>query len=444
MSETASLRAGIAVTDITPPIGVDMTGYGGRPTGCTSIHDPIFARALVLQNDAKTLALVSFDTIGIDFDLRDEIRARVTEQTGIAPECLLLNASHTHAGPATETFRGLGELDAGYVASFVDRIVATVRKAATSLVPARIGRTRVPAQIGMNRRQSVGGAIHLGFNEKGVVVPHADVLRIDTADGELLATWFAHACHPTTVGGDNLAISAEWCGVAVNAVEAVCGGTAMFAQGCCGDINPKPRGTYDNLIRAGKKLGGAVIAGVEDIFTIEDAPVLDARMEVLPLAVQPPPPLEEAERELAAFTEQVEQAKREGLHRGHVWLREAARDWMAALRDYALKPDETPTTIGFEVQALRIGDFAVVGLPGEVFAEIGNAIDDASPFAQTSVLGYTNGCHGYVPTESAYALGGYEVDNAIRYYGTLMFAPESDGQLRAGAGRILQQLFDGA
>ena len=115
-------------------------------------------------------------------------------------------------------------------------------------------------------------------------------------------------------------------------------------------------------------------------------------------------------------------------------------EWLAAVREESHGAAPAPTSLPFEVQAVRIGDTALVTLPGEVFAEIGTRIDDAAPFRQTTVLAYTNGCHGYVPTASAYKEGGYEVDDAIRYYGTLMFAPASESQILTAAADALSEV----
>jgi len=435
------LSAGAATSVITPPVGVDLTGYGGRPSGCTSVHDDLYARALVLANDDVRLALVSLDVIGVDFDVLDRIRQGVTSQTGIAAEHIVLNASHTHAGPATQSLRGLGEPDTGYVERFVAAIVRTVSTAVAAAVPARVGYGRVPVQIGLNRRyRGSDGRIVIADNPHGVVAPYADILRVADEDGNTIAVWFTHACHPTTLGGDNLAVSAEFPGVAVDTVEAVEDGVAMFAQGCCGDINPIRRGSFDAVERNGRILGAAVVSGLQSITADDATPSLGACLEVVPLSLQTPTPVHEIEALVASFRTQVENAKSEGRHRGHVWLRQAWLDWALSMRARSSGQEPAQDTCPFEVQVARIGDLAQVGLPGEVFAEIGLSISDHSPFALTSVLGYTNGCHGYVPTGSAYALGGYEVSDAIRYYGTQMFAPASDSELRFAALRMLHEL----
>lgn len=439
---TNGLKAGVATTIITPPVGVDLTGYGGRPSGCTSIHDDLYARALVLDNGTCSIALLSLDVVGIDFDVLADIRLGVASATGIPSAGLLVNASHTHAGPATQTLRGLGERSPQYIAEFTRKAIETVAKAHAERIPARLGYGREPVQIGWNRRQRrPDGQIVLGGNPHGVVVPHVDCLKVETIEGKSFAVWFSHACHPVTLGGDNLSVSSEFPGVAVEVVERIEGGTALFAQGCCGDINPIRRGSFEMVQRNGRLLGAAVVAACQKIETFHTEVPLKALLQTIPLTLQPPLPLDEVDRQIESFERQVAEAKSQGLHQGHLRLRQAWLDWALSMRRYSLEPQKAPKTCPFEVQAIRIGDMAIVGMPAETFAEVGNAIADNSPFALTTVLGYTNGCHGYFPTGTAYALGGYEVHDAIRYYGTLMFAPASDGELRSAAVAMLEKLY---
>lgn len=434
------LRAGAAVRDITPPVGVDLTGYGGRPSGCTAIHDPLHARALVLTDGASTVALVSMDVLGISFELRGRLRERAAA-FGIPSSGLVLNASHTHAGPATQRLRGLGEPDDAYMEQFLNQTSEAIGEAARSLEPATLSPHRAQAHIGHNRRQHLpDGRTVLGRNRVGAVVPHADILRVRRADGGPLATWFAHACHPTTLGGGNLAVSAEFPGVAVRVVEEMCGGTALFAQGCCGDINPTQRGTFEEVEENGRALAGAVVAGAADGSAAMGELTLSSHIEVASLSLQPPPPRAELEARIAAYRATSEEGARNGVDQGRQGMLDAPLEWTTAIHELAYRGVPAPTTLDFEIQAVRIGDTALVTMPGEVFADIGNRIEAASPFRQTTALAYTNGCHGYVPTAAAYREGGYEVDDAIRYYGSLMFAPASEGELLEGARRALERV----
>ena len=423
-----SLAAGVAKRDITPPVGIDLTGYGGRPSGCTDIHDPIHARALVLSDGGSTVALVSLDVLGIDFDVRDQLRDRAMS-LGTPSSALVLNASHTHAGPATQRLRGLGEPDPEYVRRFVDATAAAIEAALASMAPARLAVTRGPARIGHNRRDRVG-----------VVVPHVDVLSVTHTDGSPLATWFAHACHPTTLGGGNLSVSAEYPGVAADSVERRHGGVALFAQGCCGDINPTERGDFPAVEHNGRTLAGAVLGALAPATGCVDDVSLAAHIEVADLSLQPAPDRGDLDALIAEAEAAAERGRDDATGRGAQRMLDASVEWLCAVRAESHGEAPAPTARPFEVQAVRIGDAALVTLPGEVFAETGSRIEAASPFQHTTALAYTNGCHGYVPTASAYREGGYEVDDAIRYYGTLMFAPSSEAEILAAAARALHEV----
>src|SRR5260221_33880 len=116
------LYAGICETDITPPLGVWMCGYAFRPTGCVAIHDPLYARALVLDDGKDSVAILSMDLLGLDFDVVDRVRAGISESTGIKPEAIMLNATHTHGGPNVREFTAMGSRDEPYTDMFVRKI----------------------------------------------------------------------------------------------------------------------------------------------------------------------------------------------------------------------------------------------------------------------------------------------------------------------------------
>ena len=46
-----TLHAGFGRAEITPKLGCKLVGYGGRDQGATAVHDPLLARALVIENE---------------------------------------------------------------------------------------------------------------------------------------------------------------------------------------------------------------------------------------------------------------------------------------------------------------------------------------------------------------------------------------------------------
>src|SRR6266567_158055 len=183
-SPMTQLLAGAAESVITPPAGIDLAGYAHRPSAAVGKHDDLYCRALVLETTgAETqpsrLALVSVDIIGFQIADADQLRRLVERETGIPAEAVLLNCSHTHAGPATMKLRGLGQRDAIYDALLARWIAGTVRAARDRLEPAALRWGETGARIGRNRReQRPDGRMVIGTNEEGPYDARVPVLRL--------------------------------------------------------------------------------------------------------------------------------------------------------------------------------------------------------------------------------------------------------------------------
>jgi hypothetical protein len=437
------LLAGAAEAVITPPAGIDLTGYANRPSAAVGKHDDLFVRALVLAADGRRLALISVDVLGFQIADADQLRRLVERETGIPAEAVLLNCSHTHAGPATMKLRGLGQRDAIYDALLARWIVSAVRAARDRLEPAVLRWGEAEARIGRNRReQRPDGQVVIGANEAGPYDPRVPVLRLDREDGSPLAIWFSHATHPVTFGSENVRFSADFPGAAVETVKRLEPGgsadcVALFAQGCCGDINPRRRGGLDEVRASGRILGAAAVVAAEESTPIEALP-LAAAMETLSLPALAPV-VEEARAMKERHAARLEALRAEGADPYRLRHPEAMIAWAEAALTAAERSAEE-RALPFPVQALRLGPVALVAMAGEVFVRLGQEIVRRSPLPHTVALGYSNGLLGYVPTEDAYPLGGYEVNDAYRYFGTLMIAPESEALILACVDRLLAGL----
>src|SRR4051812_37485136 len=96
----AALHAGFGKVAITPKLGAQMVGYAGRPRGATGIHDPLFSRALVLEEQRTGLwAVISCDLCYLRNESVAEIRAAVEQRVGVPPGRLFIATTHTHSGP---------------------------------------------------------------------------------------------------------------------------------------------------------------------------------------------------------------------------------------------------------------------------------------------------------------------------------------------------------
>ena len=425
----SKLTAGTARTVINPPIGADLCGYAGRIPGCTGVHDDIHAKALVLSDGKTKGAIVSLDLVGLTARQVEKIRNDASAQTGIPAANILVGASHTHAGPASESIRACGYVHEEYVSTLPGLIVDTIEAAARDMRPAKFGYGTAQSGLAINRRyRAPSGEVQIGENKGGLIDPQVGIWRFTDESGEPIATVFNYACHAVTMGGDNRLVSGDWPGAAQRVIEDAVGGEAMFLQGCCGNINPGPRGGYDVVDQNGRDVADAVLSVLSIISTADDAEIGIAS-EIVSLPLQPPISLEEARRTVEENAEKLK--NRDQMPLGEVHITQAYHDWAQQI---IANGGKAQPGVPFEIQRFSVDGAHIVGLPGEVFIEYALNIKKMRP--NVMVAAYTNGNVGYVPTEEAFAQGGYEVDVAYKLYSQQKLSPTCEGVILAAAKRV--------
>ena len=425
------LHFGAASADITPPVGIAMGGYWGRQSGATHIRDRLMAKALVCDQGAARVALVAVDLVGLDADVVREIRENIERATGIEGAAVMVCASHTHAGPLTFPFRGMGRIDGGYLERVADALVEVVVAAAADSRPGSLYYARPKVQIGINRREPHLQGTRIGQNPAGPVVPYAHVLRFVAADGTG-ATLFNHACHPVVLGHDNLQISSDFAGAAVRYIEEQTGDKALFINGACGDVNPRiTGGSFADVEALGQELGRVVLEGRDAATPLEVSAISWAR-ERLDLPSQPPPPRWRAE------VEKFKGHLRARLARGSE-VSKAQLEWAVAMHKWVRTGAEHTRVQSFEMQALALGELVLLGMEGELFARY--QLDLEAAHGPAVLCGFANGCIGYVPTADEYARGGYEIDLAYKFYPSVqMIAPTSESLIRQRAAALIAKV----
>ncbi|HEV8638663.1 MAG TPA: neutral/alkaline non-lysosomal ceramidase N-terminal domain-containing protein [Chloroflexota bacterium] len=415
----ASLRAGVARGDVTPPLGVELCGYGpflGRAS--TGVHDPLWCRAIVLESDRERLVLVSCDLIGVLQETTDAVRSALRERLGVPPERVMIACTHTHSGPNTVRLIGWGEPDGPYRAGLAGRITETVLAAAADLRPARLalGRTLIEG-IGRNRVQPDG---------TGLLDPELTVLRVGDEAGRARAVLFHFGAHPVVLGPQNRLISGDWAGDAERRLEEDPDGPTIagFLNGAAGDINSIVAVSGPSDWDAVAAIGGRVHAAVAALLpTLRDTPMVEiaARTRRVDL------PLDEPEwdmvaRVLAGYDHSPRTGDRPYYVTG-VASERFERDWAETMQARRARPDADRLTV--EIQAIRLGSLALVAVPAEVFALYGFAIKQRSPFRMTSLVGFANDAVGYVARPQDFddpGYGGYAALKAPRILGLPPFA----------------------
>ncbi len=425
------LHFGAAAADVTPPVGIAMGGYWGRRSGATHIRDRLMAKALVCGQGATRVALVAVDLVGLDADVVRGIREKVACATGIEGTAIMICASHTHSGPLTFPFRGMGRIDGDYLAQVADSVVEVVVAAAADSQPGRLYYACPEVQIGVNRREPHLKGTRIGQNPAGPVVPYAHVLRFVAADGTG-ATLFNHACHPVVLGQDNLQISSDFAGAVARYIEEQTGDKALFVNGACGDVNPRiANGSFADVERLGEELGRAVLEG-RDAAVPLDASAISWAHERLDLPLRPPP------SRWRAKVEQLKGHLRVRLARGSE-VSKAQLEWAVAMCKWVQAGADRARVQPFEIQALALGELVLLGMEGEIFARY--QLDLEAVHGPAVLCGFANGCIGYVPTADEYARGGYEIDQAYKVYPSVqMIAPASEVLIRQRAAALIAKV----
>jgi hypothetical protein len=283
------------------------------------------------------------------------------------------------------------------------------------------------AHFARNRRRPWDG---MG-EPPGPVDPDVTVLRVDDADGQVLAVLFHYAAHAVVLGSENRALSADFPGAAIAAWERLHpGATALFVNGCFGNINPLQHGGFDLVEEYGRQLAEAVETTSAGIVTSGDATLAVRSVEV-EVPLRPFPTVEEAERQVAEAEARIRAASPPLTP----VQQQIAMMYPREARHLSRRPPGPRRT---EVQALRVGDAAFVGLPGEAFVELGLDLKARNPFAATAVVGLANDELGYLPTQAGFAEGGYETQTC-RWS---QVAPGAGELLADAAGQVLQELAD--
>ncbi|HGJ64305.1 TPA: hypothetical protein ENS27_02820, partial [bacterium] len=347
----------------------------------------------------------SNDILGAGRSLIKEVRKRIFDRTGI--KNAMLATTHAHSTPETTGITRLLDVPNAdkWLDVLIDQIVTSVELACNDMaemsLKAGIGEAK---GIAKNRRK---GNISLDEQRaKGYIDEAVGILLCESSDKSDVLINFS--THPVTVQVQPL-VSADYPGVATKLVEdviKVCRNCA-FLQGAAGDINPVRDDTRDfkDVELYGMILGGEAIKIISQLqaTNVEPMkPILCAISKVIELPSRDLPDPEPFRQARLNALKEADSAKDDETRSRALKT--------AGYNQETLKRIERGTDpILAEIQVFRIGDVAIVGIPGEMFVGLGLQIKRESPAPYTFISETTNDWIGYIPTVGTYAEGGYEV-----------------------------------
>ena len=402
---------GIAEADITPPVGIPMGGFLFREQPSVGIHDRLYAKILVFSESNEKAVIVSCDLLGLDQNFVKKIRSLITKQTGICSQNIMIHCTHTHSGPATIFLRNCGEINKNYLDTLYKSINKAVNIAFQNLRNVKIGYGEGTCKIGKHR--TVG-------EEK--TDPRIFVLKVEDINGELEALLVNYACHPVVMAESNRLISADLPGAAAGFIKNKLGdkGIVIYTNGACGNINPVVSGgTFQDLKHLGSLLGEEVLNILNEVETKQSTVLKTATKEILlPLQLFE---RGEVEKQKAEYSHRLRQAIDTDNYK-KIKLYQTMLNW-AEDTIKLIQLGQVSEHVPLELQLITIGEVNLIGIPGEPFSHIGLNIRKQIP-NPTVILGYTNGCIGYIPVEETYKIGAYEVE-AYKFYGNFMLRSDS-------------------
>ncbi len=452
-TELDEFRAGASVVDITPPIGY-RHGGGYNEVISTGVRDPLYAKAMVVQQGKTSFVVVECDLLSVPEVISSQVRRIAKDKVGISESNIVIAATHNHGspeywGPLRDIFHERQvEMSGADIHESIDYpkllsegIVEAIEMAVGNFEPMTVEIVTARQEgLAFNRRFHMddGSVVfNPGKMNPSIVRPAGPVdedlpflLFRRATDQQAKFSFCVFAMH--TAVFDDTAFSADYPGHLQRSLQSKFGKDfiSIFGEGCAGDVNhvdvrsPKAQPGSTEPIRIGKVLFDTIDSQSKHATQIEPSSI-DALSRAVPVEIIPV-----TQDEVNFGFDLLRNQDSNGAP--FLSLVDAWRKWHA-WHERSLHGEMKP----LEVQVLRIGsDTAIVFLPHEIFVELGMTIKSSSPFRNTVVVSLANDVDYYVPTRRAFEEGSYEVT-------TCPLAPGCGEKLTSLAIELLHELKNG-
>lgn len=378
-SNAQTFKAGAAFRKITPDHLIPISGGMGTPEIPIGIKGDLFVRALVLEKGTTRVAIVSVDNLGWPAFLGDRSRKLIK---GIAPENILIGATHAHSAPDAYGFpdeKGNTAADLKYLDWCVTQVADAVNEAIAKLEPASL-------------RTAVGeakGKIAYNYYAERLYDPRCGVIQAVATSGKnagkSIATLINYAIHPEILGPDRKLISPDLCGPLYERIESKVGGMAIFMNSAQGGMV-----TADNRRENGKEANDwAECIRIGNLLADEALRILGAA----PVQINPD----------LFCTSKMIRFPIDNKTMRYVFQHSPLVDKTANNGDF--------TSVTTRVNLLNIGKVQVLTIPGEALPNIGFYVKRKMKTDQPILFGLTNDAFGYMLSKEDF--NGFERYNYI-------------------------------
>ncbi|MEX2534577.1 MAG: neutral/alkaline non-lysosomal ceramidase N-terminal domain-containing protein [Trueperaceae bacterium] len=419
---------GVGRADVTPPAGIFSRTWGAaRHEVSEGVHKPFFVSALTLQASPGDTPLVVVALDGSWWQSQEDeksFRGRLLERFDLPPTHLIINLSHTHAGPplvlANEDRPG-GE----YVRPYFEKL----HQATSEAIDQALGSSREgvlswqtgSSDLATNRDlpDPAKSRYVTGLNPRAKADDTVLVGRIASPDGNVRGTIVNYACHPTTLAWDNRLLSPDYVGAMRETVEANTGGVpCLFLLGACGELAPGHQYTGDAKVADshGRRLGFSALAALEAMLPPDQELVYQGVVESgAPLAVWLPQKAAIEPSAVEATTIEVEVDIKAELPSVAELETDLERCEDPVLHERMQRKLRLRRTMGdspsypVPVWVAKAGKTLFVGGPVEAYSAWQVELRAAFPDHAVVVMNLANGAFGYLPPKEHYRHDIYSV-----------------------------------
>lgn len=404
------MRAGYGKTEITPPLGVELAGYGYYlKRRATRVDDPLYVRAVALEDRGRTYVVVSCDILGLNRGIVGRVRAALLDKHAIPPSHVLIVSIHTHTAAPAIAHEGCGEVCPEYVETLPGAILAACEDALSDMrrvTSLRFSMGRLDGQYAYNRAA-----------EDGPVDDCARGFLLSRSERAPIAL-ISYACHPVC-RGRSTGVSADYPGRVCRMAEEK-GVLPVYLNGLCGDIDPLTREDGARIDAFAAAILSALTDEIELPMRVFGGEVAD-EIRLLPVSRED---IESAAARAASRPDAIPGADR------------VARAWE---REMLSKFDDLPSREPISVHYLVLGGVPVAALPFEGFCAIGQKIRDVLGDTRALTLGCADELLGYLPTRDDIARGAYAALESTFLYHRLPVLPGEAERLGRELGARLKE-----
>ena len=432
--QNGKLEAGEGVVDITPPLGIELSGFHRAPGDerlITGIRQPSATRALVLRVDGVEAAIVSIDMSGVSRAFAVRVQAQVAAQVQIPAEHVRICVTHTHSMPALCYFRQWGAVPPqAYIERVEHSVVQAVKLAKGDLTP---------AELYIGTAQAVGG----NFNRTSETWKTDDLFTAESSDEErwldtmvhLLhfqrgaekqgLLWYHFSAHPVCYTDGEA--GPDWVGIVAERTRSADGLAPAFLQGHCGDVNPGDGGP--SWLGVAEEVAVPIHNAVHQ--ALNSAERVDvSELKISNAEIEVPLNIELFKAQLAKYSEDPGQCT------GGEWVDAGfAEDWFEG----AQKWDLQQTSLTAPISAIQLGDVGLLFHPSELYSYYGLEIRRDAPFKHTLVVGYADDFIGYLTDPAAHAAAEYAAIVVPKIVDLPPFTPDAASVFAAEVKAFLHQ-----